>query len=144
MKTRIFSLVYFAKVKIKLYIQYVYTLMNQYIITGGGTNHTYGVLPPLFHDLGEYFHSMKGGTITDSEHMNHVAVPMSLLSAGAVHNKKRDYEEINDDEVIKDELYDKLLELLQVKNSKKTSRKKRKTILISTEVKKRNNTRKNI
>jgi hypothetical protein len=141
MKTRIFSLVYFAKVKIKLYIQYVYTLMNQYIITGGGTNHTYGVLPPLFHDLGEYFHSMKGGAIISSDYM---AVPMSLLSAGAVHNKKRDYEEINHDEVIKDDLYDKLFELLQVKNNKKTSRKKRKTISISTEVKKQNNTRKNI
>ena len=116
--------------------------MNQYIITGGGDNHNYGVLPPLFRDISESLHSMKGGTITDSELMNHVAVPMSLLSAGAVHNKKRDYEEINHDEVIKDELYDKLLELLQVKNTKKTSRKKRKTI--STEVKKQNNTRKNI
>jgi hypothetical protein len=116
--------------------------MNQYMITGGGDNHNYGVLPPLFNK----FQEMTGGTITDSEHMNHIAVPMSLLSAGAVHNKKRDYEEINHDEVIKDELYDKLLELLQVKNTKKTSRKKRQQIkdAESTEVKKRNNTRKNI
>jgi len=112
------------------------------MITGGGDNHNYGVLPPLFNK----FQEMTGGTITDSEHMNHIAVPMSLLSAGAVHNKKRDYEEINHDEVIKDELYDKLLELLQVKNTKKTSRKKRQQIkdAESTEVKKRNNTRKNI
>lgn len=141
MKKCIFILVYFAKVKIKLYIHYVYTLMNQYMITGGGDNHNYGVLPPLFRDISETVHSIKGGSMTDEQHMNHVAVPMSLLSAGAVHNKKRDYEEINHDEVIKDELYDKLLELLQVKNTKKTSRKKGKTI--STEVKKRN-TRKNI
>jgi 5'-deoxynucleotidase YfbR-like HD superfamily hydrolase len=113
--------------------------MNQYIITGGGENHTYGVLPPLFHDLGEYFHSMKGGSITSNDHM---AVPMSLLYGGSHQTKKRDYEEIAHDEVIKDELYDKLLELLQVKNNKKTSRKKRKTT--STEVKKQNSTRKNI
>jgi hypothetical protein len=113
--------------------------MNQYIITGGGDNHNYGVLPPLFHDLGEYFHSMKGGSITSSDHM---VVPMSLFSGGSTHNKKRDYEEINHDEVIKDDLYDKLFELLQVKNNKKTSRKKRKTV--STEVKKQNNTRKNM
>jgi hypothetical protein len=123
--------------------------MNQYIITGGGDNYNYGVLPPLFRDISESLHSMKGGTITDSEHMNHVAVPMSLLSAGAVHNKKRDYEEINHDEVIKDDLYDKLLELLEVKNSKKTSRKKRKTTSTEKsgeveETKKHNRTRKNI
>jgi hypothetical protein len=122
--------------------------MNQYIITGGGDNYTYGVLPPLFHDVGEYFHSMKGGAITSSDHM---AVPMSLLSVGMVHNKKRDYEEIAHDEVIKDELYDKLLELLQVKNSKNTSRKKRKTtspkkqsdVKETTETKKHNSSRKN-
>ncbi len=114
--------------------------MNQYIITGGGDNHSYGVLPPLFHDLGEYFDSMKGGAIGSSDHL---VVPMSLFSGTSVHDKKRDYEEINHGEVIKDDLYDKLLELLQVKNNKNTSRKKRKIISISTEVKKRN-TRKNI
>ena len=122
--------------------------MNQYIITGGGDNYNYGVLPPLFHDISETLHSMKGGAITDSEHMNHVAVPMSLLSMGGNHNKKRDYEEINHDEVIKDELYDKLLELLQVKNNKNTSRKKRKMISTekSSEVKetKNNKTRRNV
>ncbi len=116
--------------------------MNQYIITGGGDNYNYGVLPPLFNK----FQEMAGGAITDSEHMNHIAVPMTLLSAGANHNKKRDYEEIIHDEVIKDDLYDKLLELLQVKNNKKTSRKKRPHIKDneSTGVKKRNNTRKNM
>lgn len=116
--------------------------MNQYIITGGGDNYNYGVLPPLFHDIGEYFHSMKGGAITSNEH---IAIPMSLLSCGMDHNKKRDYEEKNHDEVIKDELYDKLFELLQVKDKKNTSRKKRK--IISTEIKetkKHNRTRKNV
>ena len=116
--------------------------MNQYMITGGGDNYNYGVLPPLFNK----FQEMAGGAMTDSEHMNHVAIPMSLLSAGAVHNKKRDYEEINHDEVIQDDLYDKLLELLHVKNTKKTSRKKRQHMkdAESTEVKKRNTTRKNM
>lgn len=117
--------------------------MNQYMITGGGNNYNYGVLPPLFNK----FQEMAGGAITDSEHMNHIAIPMSLhYSTGGVHNKKRDYEEINHDEVIQDDLYDKLLELLQVKNNKKTSRKKRQHMkdAESTEVKKRNNTRKNM
>jgi hypothetical protein len=117
--------------------------MNQYIITGGGNNHNYGVLPPLFNK----FQEMAGGAITHSEHMNHVAVPMTLLSAGGERTKKRDYEEINHDEVIKDDLYDKLLELLQVKNPKNTTRKKRKTIPTGNqevkETKKRNSSRKN-
>lgn len=120
--------------------------MNQYIITGGGDNHNYGVLPPLFNK----FQEMTGGAMTDSEHMNHVAVPMSLLSMGGLsRTKKRDYEEIAHDEVIKDELYDKLLELLQVKNNKKTSRKKRQQIkhaesTETKETKKHNTTRKNL
>jgi hypothetical protein len=113
------------------------------MITGGGDNYNYGVLPPLFNK----FQEMAGGAITDSEHMNHIAIPMSLhYSTGGVHNKKRDYEEINHDEVIQDDLYDKLLELLHVKNNKKTSRKKRKHMkdAESTGVKKRNHTRKNM
>lgn len=113
--------------------------MNQYIITGGGDNHNYGVLPPLFNK----FQEMTGGAMTDSEHMNHVAVPMTLLSMGGLsRTKKRDYEEIAHNEVIKDDLYDKLLELLQVKNNKKTSRKKRETIPLET--KKHNKTKKNV
>lgn len=80
--------------------------------------------------------------LLSSEHM---AVPMSLLYGGSHRDKKRDYEEITHDEVIKDELYDKLLELLQVKNTKKTSRKKRETTSLETkETKKRNTTRKNL
>jgi hypothetical protein len=116
--------------------------MNQYMITGGGDNHNYGVLPPLFNK----FQEMTGGAMTDSEHMNYVAVPMTLLSMGGERTKKRDYEEINHDEVIQDDLYDKLLELLQVKNNKKTSRKKRQHMkdAESTGVKKRNHTRKNM
>uniref|UniRef100_A0A6C0BX67 Uncharacterized protein n=1 Tax=viral metagenome TaxID=1070528 RepID=A0A6C0BX67_9ZZZZ len=118
--------------------------MNQYMITGGGGNHNYGVLPPLFNK----FQEMAGGAITHSEHMNHVAVPMTLLFAGGERTKKRDYEEITHDEVIKDDLYDKLLELLQVKNPKNTSRKKEKNAkepAQSHEMKKRNNrTKKNI
>jgi hypothetical protein len=116
--------------------------MNQYMITGGGDNYNYGVLPPLFNK----FQEMAGGAMTDSEHMNHVAIPMTLLSMGGERTKKRDYEEINRDEVIQDDLYDKLLELLHVKNTKKTSRKKRQHMKDSesTEVKKRNTTRKNI
>jgi hypothetical protein len=114
------------------------------MVTGGGTNHNYGVaLPPLFNK----FQEMAGGSITHTEHMNHIAVPMTLLSAGGERTKKRDYEEIDHNEVIKDELYDKLLELLQVKNPKNTSRKKRQNIKVveQTEVKKRNNsTKKNI
>lgn len=116
--------------------------MNQYMITGGGNNHNYGVLPLLLNK----FQEMTGGAITHSEHMNHVAVPMTLLSMGGERTKKRDYEEIAHDEVIKDDLYDKLLELLKDKNPKNTTRKKRQQIkdAQSTEVKKRNNTRKNI
>ena len=117
--------------------------MNQYMITGGGHNHNYGVLPQLFNK----FKEMAGGSITHSEHINHVAVPMTLLSMGGERTKKRDYEEIAHDEVIKDDLYDKLLKLLEEdKNPKNTSRKKRQQIkdAQSTEVKKRNNTRKNI
>ena len=116
--------------------------MNQYMITGGGDNHNYGVLPPLFNK----FQEMTGGAMTHSEHMNHVAVPMTLLSMGGERTKKRDYEEINHDEVIQDDLYDKLLELLEVKNNKKTSRKKRQHMkdAESTGVKKRNYTRKNM
>jgi hypothetical protein len=115
--------------------------MNQYMITGGGDNYNYGVLPPLFNK----FQEMTGGAMTDSEHMNYVAVPMTLLSMGGERTKKRDYEEIAHDEVIKDDLYDKLLELLEVKNNKKTSRKKRKTTSTETkETKKHNTTRKNV
>jgi hypothetical protein len=112
------------------------------MITGGGDNYNYGVLPPLFNK----FQEMAGGAMTDSEYMNHVAVPMTLLSMGGERTKKRDYEEIAHDEVIKDDLYDKLLELLQVKNNKKTSRKKRQHMkdAESTGVKKRNHTRKNM
>jgi len=109
------------------------------MVTGGGDNHNYGVLPPLFHDISEYFHSMKGGAITSSDNM---AVPMTLLSTKPHRDKKKDYQEITHDQVVNDELYENLLQLLQVKNNKKTSRKKRKTI--STEVKKQNSTRKNI
>jgi hypothetical protein len=124
--------------------------MNQYIITGGGENHNFGVLPPLFRDLGDYFHSMKGGGEITSN--GNIALPMSLTldsfsGGGATHHKTRDYQEINDDEVIKDELYDKLLELLHVKTDKKNSRKKRQHPIntnddLSQQVKKHNKTRK--
>ena len=66
-------------------------------------------------------------TSSISEHLKYVAVPTTLYltSRQVLGGKHR--QEINNDEVLSDDLHDKLLELIENKPVKKTSRKNRKT-----------------
>lgn len=87
-------------------------------------------------------------TSSMSEHLKYVAVPTTLYltSKQVIGGKHR--QEINDDEVLSDELHDKLLELIEDKPTKKTSRKNRKNsdatnTATTTETKSKKTTRKN-
>ena len=105
--------------------------------------------------LNKFQHTVGGGNDDDtssttssmSEHLKYVAVPTTLYltSKQVIGGKHR--QEINDDEVLSDELHDKLLELIEDKPIKKTSRKNRKnsdaTNTATTETKSKKTTRKN-
>ena len=104
--------------------------------------------------LNKFQHLIGGGdddedstTSSMSEHLKYVAVPTTLYLTsrqvlGGKHRK-----EINNDEVLSDELHDRLLELIEDKQVKKTSRKNRKTpnttSTTSSETKSKKKTRKN-
>ncbi len=62
-----------------------------------------------------------------SEHLKYVAVPTTLYltSRQVLGGKHR--QEINNDELLSDDLHDKLLELIEDKRTKKNSRKNRKS-----------------
>jgi hypothetical protein len=84
--------------------------------------------------LNKFQHIIGGGNDYDdsttssmSEHLKHVAVPttLHLTSRQVVGGKHR--REINNDEVLSDDLHDKLLELIEDKRTKKSSRKNKKT-----------------
>jgi hypothetical protein len=63
-----------------------------------------------------------------TEHLTYVAVPTTLyLNLGQVLGRKY-RQEINDDQVLSDDLHDKLLELIEDKPVKKNSKKNRKSI----------------
>lgn len=112
----------------------------------------------LYAMLNKFQHIVGGGEDEDgsstssmSEHLKYVAVPTTLYltSRQVLGGKHR--QEINNDEVLSDDLHDKLLELIEDKKVKKTSRKNRKTeeetatIITSTsnETKSKRKTRKN-
>jgi len=105
--------------------------------------------------LGKFQHLVGGGSDDDdtssttssmSEHLKYVAVPTTLYLTsrqvlGGKHNR-----EINNDEVLSDDLHDKLLELIEDKPVKKSSRKNRKSVDLTTtnsETKPKKKTRKN-
>jgi hypothetical protein len=83
--------------------------------------------------LNKFQHLVGGGEDEDSttssmsEHLKYVAVPTTLYltSRQVLGGKHR--QEINNDEVLSDDLHEKLLELIENKPVKKTSRKNRKT-----------------
>ena len=74
---------------------------------------------------GDDDHATKSGV---TEHLTYVAVPTTLyLNPGQVLGRKY-RQEINDDQVLSDDLHDKLLELIEDKPVKKNSKKNRKSI----------------
>jgi len=86
--------------------------------------------------LGKFQHIMGGGhddddtsstTSSMSAHLKYVAVPTTLYltSRQVLGGKHR--QEVNNDEVLSDDLHDKLLELIEDKRTKKSSRKNRKS-----------------
>jgi len=107
--------------------------------------------------LNKFQHTVGGSNDDDissttssmSEHLKYVAVPTTLYltSKQVIGGKHR--QEINDDEVLSDELHDKLLELIEDKPIKKTSRKNRKnsdatnSTTTTSETKSKKTTRKN-
>ena len=85
--------------------------------------------------LSKFQHIVGGGDDDDtssttssmSEHLKYIAVPTTLYltSRQVLGGKHR--QEINNDEVLSDDLHDKLLELIEDKPTKKSSRKNRKS-----------------
>ena len=84
--------------------------------------------------LNKFQHIIGGGdddedssTSSMSEHLKYVAVPTTLYltSRQVLGGKHR--QEVNNDEVLSDDLHDKLLELIEDKRTKKSSRKNRKS-----------------
>jgi hypothetical protein len=104
--------------------------------------------------LNKFQHIIGGGdddedssTSSMSEHLKYVAVPTTLYltSRQVLGGKHR--QEVNNDEVLSDDLHDKLLELIEDKRIRKTSRKNRKSDEVTTtttnEPKPKKKTRKN-
>jgi hypothetical protein len=103
--------------------------------------------------LNKFQHIVGGGDDDDtssttssmSEHLKYVAVPTTLYltSRQVLGGKHR--QEINNDEVLSDDLHDKLLELIEDKRSKKSSRKNRKPadVTVVSETSSKKKTRKN-
>ena len=83
--------------------------------------------------LNKFQHIVGGGhddddtTSSMSAHLKYVAVPTTLYltSRQVLGGKHR--QEVNNDEVLSDDLHDKLLELIEDKRTKKSSRKNRKS-----------------
>lgn len=101
--------------------------------------------------LNKFQHIVGGGDDDDdttssmSEHLKYVAVPTTLYltSRQVLGGKHR--QEVNNDEVLTDDLHDKLLELVEDKRTKKNSRKNRKPadVTIVSETSSKKKTRKN-
>ena len=101
--------------------------------------------------LNKFQHIVGGGDDDDdttssmSEHLKYIAVPTTLYltSRQVLGGKHR--QEVNNDEVLSDDLHDKLLELVEDKRTKKNSRKNRKTtdVTIVSETNSKKKTRKN-
>lgn len=103
--------------------------------------------------LNKFQHIVGGGDDDDtpsttssmSEHLKYVAVPTTLYltSRQVLGGKHR--QEVNNDEVLSDDLHDKLLELIEDKRTKKSSRKNRKTTDVTSvsETSSKKKTRKN-
>ncbi len=103
--------------------------------------------------LSKFQHLVGGGDDDDtssttssmSEHLKYVAVPTTLYltSRQVLGGKHR--QEINNDEVLSDDLHDKLLELIEDKHTKKNSRKNRKLtdVTVVSETSSKKKTRKN-
>ena len=101
--------------------------------------------------LNKFQHIVGGGDDDDdttssmSEHLKYVAVPTTLYltSRQVLGGKHR--QEVNNDEVLSDDLHDKLLELVEDKRTKKNSRKNRKPddVKVVSETSSKKKTRKN-
>lgn len=101
--------------------------------------------------LNKFQHIVGGGDDDDdttssmSEHLKYVAVPTTLYltSRQVLGGKHR--QEVNNDEVLSDDLHDKLLELIEDKRTKKNSRKNRKPddVTVVSETSSKKKTRKN-
>ena len=101
--------------------------------------------------LNKFQHIVGGGDDDDdttssmSEHLKYVAVPTTLYltSRQVLGGKHR--QEVNNDEVLSDDLHDKLLELIEDKRTKKNSRKNRKPddVKVVSETSSKKKTRKN-
>lgn len=103
--------------------------------------------------LNKFQHIVGGGTDDDtpsttsniSEHLKYIAVPTTLYltSRQVLGGKHR--QEINNDEVLSDDLHDKLLELVEDKRTKKSSKKNRKTddVTTASETSRKKKSRKN-
>lgn len=101
--------------------------------------------------LNKFQHIVGGGDDDDdttssmSEHLKYVAVPTTLYltSRQVLGGKHR--QEVNNDEVLSDDLHDKLLELVEDKRTKKNSRKNRKPddVTVVSETTSKKKTRKN-
>ena len=101
--------------------------------------------------LNKFQHIVGGGDDDDdttssmSEHLKYVAVPTTLYltSRQVLGGKHR--QEVNNDEVLSDDLHDKLLELIEDKRTKKSSRKNKKSddVTIVSETSSKKKTRKN-
>ena len=101
--------------------------------------------------LNKFQHIVGGGDDDDdttssmSEHLKYVAVPTTLYltSRQVLGGKHR--QEVNNDEVLSDDLHDKLLELVEDKRTKKNSRKNRKPddVTVVSETNSKKKTRKN-
>jgi hypothetical protein len=112
----------------------MYMLSDNEIIFNEKDNQITNIGFSLNSVLNKFQHIIGGGEDDDedstssmSEHLKHVAIPTTLYltSRQVLGGKHR--QEINNDEVLSDELHDKLLELIEDKPVKKTSRKNRKT-----------------
>ena len=103
--------------------------------------------------LNKFQHIVGGGDDDDtssttssmSEHLKYVAVPTTLYLTGRQVLGGKHRQEINNDEVLSDDLHDKLLELIEDKRTKKSSRKNRKPtdVTVVSETSSKKKTRKN-
>ena len=103
--------------------------------------------------LNKFQHIVGGGDDDDSttssmsEHLKYVAVPTTLYLTNRQVIGGKHRQEINNDEVLSDDLHDKLLELIEEKHIRKTSRKNRKndvtTTTTTSETKSKKKSRKN-
>jgi len=101
--------------------------------------------------LNKFQHIVGGGDDDDdttssmSEHLKYVAVPTTLYLTSRQLLGGKHRQEVNNDEVLSDDLHDKLLELIEYKRTKKNSRKNRKPddVTVVSETSSKKKTRKN-